>query len=157
MEVVENIGENGAAVNANGVNGRSRFFSLNLLSRDFSAAFLYDMRTEEHIARFLHPSGVFCPACGVAIEDPTTVDRFYHLQEKAGGKLVWDECYCPSCGKRFTPFTGTILVGAHDKKAVFLIALFTRFGADAQTIAEHIDRHPDMVRIWQHKFRAMDK
>lgn len=108
----------------------------------FDAGFLNSSRCREWVLKQLHPGGVGCPDCGAAITE---------------GLSPFDRRKCKKCGKWFTALTGTFLHGAQlEPEQVFLLAVLSGLGVDKKEIARILGIHPDSVRLWQAKFRAVE-
>ncbi|GEM_PF-6012548 len=96
----------------------------------------------------IHPGGAFCPFCKNKITDKTTLNNFYNLKRGV----------CKSCGKWISATMGTALHHAGlDLKEIYLIAVFTAMNVDRPAIADILQCHPDTVKLWQAKFRAVEE
>ena len=65
---------------------------------------------------------------------------------------------CWNCGKYFTALTGTFLSGCHfNFREIVLLAFMLALGVDDKQIAETLKISAESVRLWRHRFAAIEK
>jgi len=115
---------------------------------DFLPEFLDEARCREWIYRRLHPTGVFCPACELFVENPTQDRAFW------AGRQV----HC-ACGRWFTALTNTPFCGSKlDTRQLFLLTVLIGMMDSRLTpafIASCVDVSPDTVRFYIKKFKVI--
>ncbi len=118
------------------------------VAASFRAGFLDEDACRAWILGTIHGRGpVRCPECRGEMEGKA-LQRFWE------GKRV---C-CRRCGKFFTALTGSFLAGCHMTYGeVLLLAVFLHFGISPREIAGILKISPETVRLWDIKFRALDK
>lgn len=113
----------------------------------FSADYLNIASCTLWVLNQLHIEGPHCPECEARIEDKTTLENFWKLER----------CNCKNCGKWFNALTGTILHKVQIKPhEAFILATLSGLHVDIKEIARIVQVHPDTVRLWQMKFKAME-
>jgi transposase-like protein len=89
----------------------------------------------------LHPDGPACPACGLRLDDPRAVRRFYSLRMMQ----------CEVCRSRFTALTGTIFSGSQlPPEDITLMLLLFKLGQRDPDIGEVLDLNKSTVNRWRH-------
>lgn len=128
-------------------NHKAGFFLPRDVLRVFGTSFF-----DEHACRYwmlqkIHGNQAFCPGCNTEITDIRKRSKFY-----SGGRL---RCYV--CGKHFTALTGTFLNGTHmGFKDLILLSVLLGLGLEVKKIADILGRNPETVRLWKHKFDALE-
>lgn len=125
---------------------KALLFSPNEALKAFCADFLSQEKITAWAIARLHPAGAFCPECKNKITDKTTLNNFHALRR----------CRCKSCKKWFSALNGTALHHAGlGVVEIFIIAVFSEMKVDIKTIADILKCHPDTVKLWQAKFKAV--
>ena len=133
--------ETTATVNLNNV------FDIADIVADFPAKFFDKISCREWILKKLHPSGAFCPGCGMPVPEKS-LQRFW----------MSERIKCCHCEKFFTALTDTFCSRWQlDYNEVIEIAVYFHFGMTDKEIAEKLNRSIASVRIWRNKFEAMGK
>jgi transposase-like protein len=116
------------------------------LARVFGPELLDPDACRKVVFENLHPAGGKCPSCGQGIGEGVKAERFM-----MGARVV-----CPSCGKRFSAVTGTILAGSHlDPRAVVLLIFMLAEGIRVGRISEILNLDRSTVRTWKEKITGM--
>lgn len=126
---------------------KTAVFDITNAAEYFCNRFLHDPSSDEIVTMFLHSHGAACPYCNTRIESARAIKSFYNFKRSN----------CKTCGKWFTATTKTILQGCHNPRAMFLVAVLTPLGVDAAKLGKLLNIHPDSIRQWQKKFRAIAK
>lgn len=88
----------------------------------------------------LHPDGPACPGCGLKLDEPRAVRRFYALRMMK----------CEACRTRFTALTGTIFSGAQmPPEDITLMLLLFRLGQRDAEIGDVLDLNKSTVNRWR--------
>ena len=126
---------------------KGNIFDINDVLHDFQANFLNEVVCREWVLKRLHPTGAYCPGCGVAIPEKS-LQRFW----------MSERVKCCQCNKFFTALTGTFLSGCQlDYREVILLAILLSTDMSDKTIAEILNMSAANVRIWRNKFEIMGK
>jgi transposase-like protein len=126
---------------------QSNVFDINDVIHDFRVNFLNEIACREWVLKRLHPSGAYCPGCGVAIPEKS-LQRFW----------MSERVKCCQCDKFFTALTGTFLTGCQlDYREVLLLAVLLSPDMTDKTIAEILEMSAANVSIWRNKFKALGK
>ena len=111
----------------------------------FVADFLDRLYCRRWIIDRLHPSGPCCPR-GHALTGGL-IERFRE------GKRV----KCPTCGRFFTAFSGTVLSGTIMEAHQFVaLLLLHRLNVPNSDIARIIGLSQEAVRLWRRKLRLLE-
>lgn len=90
----------------------------------------------------LYPDGPKCASCGAMITGRRAVETF----------MRGDRTHCSSCGRKFTPSTGTVLENAHlTYKQFEVIFVLLSLGVDHRRISSMTGAHTDTVAAWHSK------
>lgn len=126
---------------------KSNVFDITDVVADFQANFMNEISCREWVLRRLHPSGAFCPGCGMTVPEKS-LQRFW----------MSERIKCCHCEKFFTALTGTFLSGCQlDFREVILLAVLLSPDMTDKTIADILNMSSANVRIWRNKFEAMGK
>lgn len=102
-----------------------------------------DQQAYEFLKQILHPEGLHCPRCGVALP----ADQAPHTQERA--PLV--NYRCRECGRVYNLFTDTVLQGTHyDCQTWVLILHGFVAGRPTHEITTELDLDYGTVLNWRH-------
>jgi transposase-like protein len=121
--------------------------------KEFRAEILDEPWCRLWILKRLHRRDPRCPGCDVPVPEKS-LQRFW-----LGARIR-----CDACGKFFTALTDTFLSGCHlsYQEIVllgFLLAMDSHSmnGISDKQIAELLEISAEAVRIWRHKFSAVDR
>ncbi len=115
--------------------------------REFRAEILDEPWCRLWILKRLHGDLPRCPGCAVSIPEKS-LQRFW-----MGARVR-----CDACGKFFTALTDTFLSGCHlSFQEVVMLAFMLSIEVPDKRIAELIEISAEAVRIWRHKFEAIEK
>lgn len=114
---------------------------------DFNAEYLDKDVCRLWILRTMHGHNKpTCPKCRAILEG-IRLQRFWE------GKRV----KCKECKKFFTATTGTFVGGSHlDCRQIILMAILINFKVPARDIARILCIDPETVRLWKHKYQAIE-
>jgi transposase-like protein len=122
-----------------------QLFTLEAAGKSFGPTMIKFDNCALWIVSELHPAGAFCPHCSASIIDGCRQARFYALEQ----------IRCPSCKKKFTAATGTLLNNSKlDPREIYLLAVLTQLGVSPGKIAATLRSHVDTVSNWQAHFKA---
>lgn len=128
-------------------NRKTGFFVPRDVLRAFGANFFDEYTCRHWVLHKIHGDRAFCPSCGTEITGDMAKGRFY-----SGGRLR-----CCVCGKHFTALTGTFLNGTHmGFKDLILLSVLLGLDLEVKKIADFLGRNPETVRLWKHKFDALE-
>jgi hypothetical protein len=127
---------------------RTHVFIPSDVARDFRADFLDEATCRRWILTTIHGDGENqCPECHITLNGKA-LQRFWE------GKRI---C-CRACGKYFTALTRTFLAGCHMSfSEIILFAVFLHFRISAREIARILRISPETVRLWEIKYRALER
>lgn len=101
-----------------------------------------------YLKRILHPEGLHCPDCGVALPE----DQAPHRRKRA--PLV--AYRCRACGRVYNLFTDTVFQGTHyDCQTLVLLLHDFTAGRPTREIANELDLDYGTVLKWRHKLQAV--
>lgn len=143
MEHPENI-----ALNKNGPDhSRPGVFTALDVLKCFGATFLDENICRSWITQKLHWFGEACPKCDAGVA-PRLRPSFWAVKR----------IKCERCGVIFTALTGTFLSGTHlDYRGIILLSLLLALGVQDKEIARVVKISAESVRLWRHKFEAIEK
>ncbi len=115
--------------------------------QEFSADFLDESSCRSWIIQKLHQGNLSCAHCGAGVKS-SALTRF-----QEGKKIK-----CHACGSYITVLSGTFLNGAHmNFRSVVLLSFLSGLNLSQKYIADHLGCSPENVRLWNMKFKAVQK
>ena len=127
---------------------RLKSFSPEAVLKAFTVECLREDACCDYILKTLHPDGAHCPACGMRLEDETTVKNFWELKR----------CECKVCNRWFSATIGTILHNSQlDMRQFFVLATFLPLGMPVEEVARIVGISPGTVRLWKIKLSQTEK
>lgn len=122
----------------------SKTLSPEALIDSLKPGFLDADKCRQWVLESLHPGGPGCPVCGAKIVDPGEAARFW------SDKIA----RCPSCNKRFTAKSNTVLsgIGADFQKLV-LFFLLAEMGMPFREIEKHVGLNKRTLFLYRHRFK----
>ena len=114
---------------------------------EFRAELLDEVWCRMFILKRLHGEDPRCPECSGTIQEKS-LQRFW----------LGERVRCEVCGKFFTALTGTFLSGSHlSFQEIILLMFLLQIHVPDKQVAEVIEVSVEAVRIWRHKFQAIER